>query len=171
MLYYYLVVPAERWPTFGQVCAALAEDRSPVKLVNVSDATKKYGFTDDRHVLDVTCDCVHIGLGAQIQILDLADFTLLEDTWQPEYSNPIVGRFKEWNLPIQQSDIVVQIYNEISPYDWGPWWLLAATFVRHFGGSFYDPQSDELWDLDTLVANGHQFRNELNAYRSKYISV
>jgi hypothetical protein len=162
---YYLVVPAEKWPTFDQLQAALVVDGLAITVVQSGGVAGSAPFSMDNNedgFAFVYCQ-TDARPGGWLTAFTEADFQLLENTWDEEFSHEVVNQFKASEIPIKPGDMLAHISFWDSDLTFGVWNLVCATFVRHFGGHYFDPQSGEMYDESMLLSNGHLFCSASNA--------
>ncbi len=155
---YYLVVPAEKWPTFDQLQSALVADDLAITVVRPDGVpgTMPFSMDEKKDGFIFVYNLTHTNLGGWLRAFEDADFQLLEDTWEKEFSHEVVDYFKNNEIPIKQGDVLAHISYWDSDIAFGVWNFVCASFIRNFDSHFYDPQSGELLDEDALLAIGQQ---------------
>lgn len=156
---YYLVVPAEKWPSFDQLQSALDKDGLAVEVVRPDGVlgAAPFSMDSDEDGFDFVRDETKVHLGGWLSRFSESDFKLLEDTFEEEYSHEVVQTFKQLGIPIRQGDILAHMSFWDSDIAFGVWNFVCASFVKHFDSNYYDPQSGEVIDESGLIAIGNGF--------------
>ena len=155
---YYLVVPAEKWPTFDQLQLALVADNLAITVVRPDGVpgTAPFSMDENKDGFIFVYNLMHTNIGGWLRAFEDADFQLLEDTWEKEFSHEVVDYFRNNEIPIKQGDMLAHISFWDSDIAFGVWNFVCASFVRNFHSHFYDPQSGELLDEGALLTIGQQ---------------
>ncbi len=155
---YYLVVPAEKWPTFDQLQSALVADDLAITVARPDGVlgTMPFSMDEKKDGFIFVYKLTHTNIGGWLRAFEDADFQLLEDTWEKEFSHEVVDYFRNNEIPIKQGDMLAHISFWDSDIAFGVWNFVCASFVRNFDSHFYDPQSGELLDEGALLTIGQQ---------------
>lgn len=149
---YYLTVPAERWPNFEQLQAALDQDGSAIAVVRPDGLSGTHAFSNDD--ADESFGFLFRGLEVRPEgrftSFGEADFQIMEDSFEPYRADEVVEMMYQNDRPIQVGDKLCHISYWDSDISLGVWWHVCATFVKHFGATYYDPQGDGMLDQETL---------------------
>lgn len=146
---YHLIVPASRWPTFGDLQVALDADGFPIRLSLIEQGWSKLPFsiTKNGFGVDVICEglCVSIFMTKESLSEDDIDFS-----GAFEFGNGTANAFVENSIDIRIGDIFLEMGGGTSAFDWYPGLLIFSSMVKHFAASAYDPQVDIFYTKDNL---------------------
>jgi hypothetical protein len=161
---YYLVVPAEKWPNFDQLQTALEADGLAITVGRPDGVagSAPFSMNKDEDGFDFVYRQIGAHPGGWLTVFSESDFQILEDSWDEEFSHEVVNHFKKNDVTIKRGDMLAHISFWDSDLTFGVWNLVCASFVRNFGGHYYDPQSGEMYDEGTLLDIGHSFCDASN---------
>jgi hypothetical protein len=150
---YFLTVPSEKWPSFDQLQAALDQDGLAITIVRPDGLTGSHAFS-----IDGTDDCFGFLFGGSVARVEGSlttftegDFQIMEDSFEPYRAHEVVEIMFQNKRPIKVGDKLCHISYWDSNMTLGVWWYVCATFVKHFGATYYDPQGDGIVDQQTLL--------------------
>ena len=150
---YYLTVPAEKWPTFDQLQAALDQDRLAITVVRPDGQSGTQPFSNDES--EESFGFLFRGLEVRpegwITSFGEADFQIMEDSFESYRAHEVIEMMCKNDRPIQVGDKLCHISYWDSNVALGVWWYVCATFVKHFGATYYDPQGDGMLDQEALL--------------------
>ena len=160
---YYIVIPAGKIPTFGQLLSALKIDKNGIDLVLHDDQANSKPCVPGNHEVrfDFSFNDIESNAEGWTHKFDDDDFAVSEDGWESTHNHEVVEAFKQLELAISRNDGLIHISFWEPESAFGGLCLIAATFVKNFGATFYDSQSGEIMDADTLVGIGNDIYSKV----------
>lgn len=155
---YYLVVPAERWPSSEQLQEALSNDATNITIDLSADAVPDpLGFNDE--TLSFNSQGTPVTVYCSLYKLTAEDFHAVAPlTGEPAHE--VIEIVASAAKKTAEGDIILHLQEGPTPFAWGSAILVFTTFVRHFDGMFVDPMDGTIYcaqNIDEIVDMAKSF--------------